>query len=203
MNPKSAKIFVWTAIISIIFGLVAISYAAEKKEPRPEYSESPAKIKTVSDIEPEEYEVYAAVFASGKLDGMPFGYVVLEKETLKEKIRKENWKDLDGFMFDDFNRKNEKEHIIENRFPSYPGLTIKAREGDGKRKSILDWDKETATMDSGKTSVSRVGFNKDKTKAFVYVQYVANPEMGIGHYVLLDKTSGKWVITGSGIGRMF
>jgi len=27
--------------------------------------------------------------------------------------------------------------------------------------------------------------------------------MWIGHYVLLDKTDGKWVIAGNGIGRIF
>lgn len=156
-----------------------------------------------SDIEPEEYEVYAAVFASGKLDGIPFGYVVLEQKTLKEKIRKDGWKDIDGFMIDDFNKKNEKEHSIENRFPSYPGLTIKVREGDGKRKSILDWDKETPALDSGRTSISRVGFNKDKTKAIVYAQHIATPEMGVGHYAFLDKINGKWGIAGSVIGRIF
>jgi hypothetical protein len=58
-------------------------------------------------------------------------------------------------------------------------------------------------FDSGRTYVSRVGFNRDKTQALVYVQHVAGPEMGIGHYVFLDKTDGKWVIAGSGIGRIF
>lgn len=191
--------------IALFIGLCmsVASYAAEKKEQTTEYSESSVTVKTISDIESEEYAVYAAVFASGKLDGIPFGYVVLERETLKEKIRKDGWKNIDGFMIEDFNRKNKKEHLIENRFPSYPDLTIKVREGVSKRKSILDWNKEPAALNSGRTSVSRIGFNKDRTKALVYVQHVAEPEMGIGHYVLLDKINGRWAIAGSIIGKIF
>jgi len=158
-----------------------------------------------ADIEPEEYEVYAAVFASKKLDGIPFGYVVLERETLKEKMRKDEWKDTDTFMIDDFNRKNEKAHVLENKFsPEHAGLTIKVKaQKDVDRKSILDWDKKSAALDSGRTSVSRVGFNKEKTKALVYVQHVASPEMGVGHYVTLQKINDKWTITASGIGKIF
>ncbi|MEW6740645.1 MAG: hypothetical protein ACOYU2_08580 [Nitrospirota bacterium] len=153
-----------------------------------------------ADIEPEEYEVYAAIFASGKLDGIPFGYIVLEKETLKEKIRKDGWKDADAFMVDDFNRKNEREYPLEDKFPKYKSpsdhrnLNIEVR---GQR------DKSFGPFDMGRTSVSRVGFNKEKTKALVYVQHVAGPEMGVGHYVSLDKTGGKWTITSSGIGKIF
>lgn len=180
--------------------LFVASYAAEKKEQATEYSESSASIKTISDIKPDEYQVYAAVFASGKLDGMPFGYVVLEKETRKEKIHKDNWKDVDGFMLDDFNKKNEREYPLEDKFQKYKSpsahksLNIEVRD---------QRDKRLGPFDMGRTSVSRVGFNKNKTKALVYVQHIADPEMGVGYYVLLDKVGGIWVITGSGIGRMF
>jgi len=148
-------------------------------------------------IEPEEYEVYIAVFAAGKLDGIPFGYVVIEKETLEEKMRKDGWKDVDAFMIDDFNRKNEKEYLLENKFLSdSSNLHITVRTEKNKGDIISAFDK-------GATSVSRVGFSKDKTKALVYVQHVASPEMGVGHYVTLHKVNGKWTITSSGIGKIF
>lgn len=176
------------------------SYASEKKEQTAEYSESSMSIKTMSEIEPEEYEVYAAVFAAGKLDGIPFGYVVLEQKTLKEKIRKDNWKDVDDFMIDDFNGKNEKEYLLEDKFPKY-------KSPSGQRSLNIDVrgqrDKRFGPFDMGRTSVSRVGFNRDKTKALVYVQHIADPGMGVGHYVLLSKVNGKWIIVGSGIGKIF
>ncbi len=179
-------------------GIARPAFAAEVSETKTAAKTLPAD--SIGIIEPEEYEVYVAVFASSKLDGMPFGYVVLEKETRKEKIRKDNWKDVDGFMLDDFNKRNERGYTLEDKFPKYKSpsthksLNIEVRD---------QRDKRSGPFDMGRTSVSRVGFNKDKTKALVYVQHVADPEMGVGYYVLLDKAGGKWVITGSGIGRMF
>lgn len=192
------KIFIVVFVSLLVYGVL---YASEKKkEQHPEYSESSVTVETVSDIELEEYEVYITVFAARKLDGIPFGYVVLEKETLKEKIRKDNWKDIDGFLIDDFNRKNEREYLLEDKFAKYKSssdhrnLNIEVRD---------QRDKSFGPFDMGRTYVSRVGFNKDKTKALVYVQHVAGPEMGVGHYVLLDKDSGKWIIAGSSIGKIF
>lgn len=40
-------------------------------------------------------------------------------------------------------------------------------------------------------------------KPEIFVQHVAGPEMGVGHYVFLDKVNGKWIIAGNSIGRIF
>jgi|GEM_PF-5107776 len=194
---KKIKILLVCALLT-----ASVVNAAEVSETKTAIKNLPAD--SIDIIEPEEYEVYVAVFDAKKLDGIPFGYVVLERETLKEKMRKDGWKDTDTFMVDDFNRKNEKAHVLENKFPSeYRGLTIKVRENVHNGKSILNWNKEPASLDSGRTSVSRVGFNKEKTKALVYVQHVASPEMGVGHYVTLQKINNKWMVVSSGIGKIF
>lgn len=163
-------------------------------------SVKPAAAESIDIIESEEYMVYMSVFRSDKLDGIPSGYVVLEKETKKEQISKDNWKDIDGFMIDDFNRRNRLQYHLESKFPedkpaaAHGNLTLEVREQQ---------DSRSGPFDTGRTYVSRVGFNRDKTEALVYVQHVATPESGIGHYVFLHKDSGKWNISGSTIGKIF
>lgn len=46
----------------------------------------------------------------------------------------------------------------------------------------------------GLTSVSRVGFNADFTQALVYIGTQSHWLAGSGHYVLLEKTDGKWQV---------
>lgn len=190
---KKIKILLVCALLT-----ASVVNAAEISETKPAIKILP--VDSIDIIEPEEYEVYIAVFDAKKLDGIPFSYVVLEQKTLKEKIRKENWKDIDSFLIDDFNRKNKREHVLEDKFPKYKSLS-------GHRNLNIEvrskTDKSFGPFDMGKTYVSRVGFNRNKTQALVYVQHVAGPEMGVGHYVLLDKLGGKWAIAGSGIGRIF
>jgi hypothetical protein len=181
-------------LILLFMGLcmVAVSYASEKKEQPTEYSELHATIKTVSKIEPEEYEVYAAVLAAEKLFGPLFHHgVVLEQWTVKKKITKNRWEAIDNFMIDDFNRKNGKKYLLENKFPSPSEL--------GEFRIIVRTEKDKNELHSifyrGRTYVSRVGFNKEKTKALVYVEHIPSPKKGFGYIVLLDKAGVKWMIT--------
>jgi hypothetical protein len=46
-------------------------------------------------------------------------------------------------------------------------------------------------------SFSHIGFNPGRTQALVYVSYVCGGTCGDGHYVLLDKSGGRWRITDS------
>lgn len=45
----------------------------------------------------------------------------------------------------------------------------------------------------GKTYVSRVDFNQEKTKALVFVSHVTSPEMGAGYLVLMKKSGATWL----------
>jgi hypothetical protein len=44
----------------------------------------------------------------------------------------------------------------------------------------------------GITTLSRVGFNKDKTQAFLYSDFLSGPVNGAGHYILFEKINDKW-----------
>lgn len=43
-------------------------------------------------------------------------------------------------------------------------------------------------------TLSRVGFNKEKTQAIIYYGYVCGPLCGQGQYILLMKTDNKWTV---------
>jgi hypothetical protein len=45
----------------------------------------------------------------------------------------------------------------------------------------------------GYTELSAVGFNADKTKAFVYIAHHCGSLCGAGSYTFLEKRDGKWV----------
>jgi len=187
---------------SVFIGLFLLCTGVLAEEPTLEGSpaEHVTRTITIDTIDADEYVVYASLFSSGKLDGIPFGYVVLEKSTKKEQINKELWKDLDGFIIDDFNSRNQKQYQLDAKFPE-----DKPEAGHGTLKIEVREQKDSrfGPFDTGRTYVSRVGFSRDRTEALVYVQHVATPESGIGHYVFLRKDSGRWIISGSTIGKIF
>lgn len=45
----------------------------------------------------------------------------------------------------------------------------------------------------GMVKLSQVGFNRDKTQAFVYIEYFC-PLCGFGNYILLEKENGNWKV---------
>lgn len=187
-------------ICSILLSAGVPAEGLKAEDAQAEKASQPVAERPVDVIEDEEYEVYVSVFSSGKLDGIPDDYVVLEKETLKEQANKEAWKDIDASMIDDFNRRNKMKYQLEDRFPGH-----KSSSGHADLNIEVRQQKETrlGPFDTGRTYVSRVGFNKGRTEALVYVQHVATPESGIGHYVFLHKDSGQWTISGSSIGKIF
>ncbi|MDA8325354.1 MAG: hypothetical protein M0033_03965 [Nitrospiraceae bacterium] len=75
-------------------------------------------------------------------------------------------------MIEDFNRKNEKSAGLEDRSPGNNSIT-----GDSGLHIQI---RRLSPFDTGRTAVSRVGFNRDKTKAIVYVKHAATPDSGVG-----------------------
>lgn len=142
----------------------------------------------------EECAVYEAVFASGKLNGIPHGYVTVEAETTAEQAG--SWEGIDPAMVADFNASNDRPYTLEPGFKAEAGREpkIRIRRQEARSEGVFD---------SGRTWVSRVGFNKDKTEAMVYVQHVATPESGIAHFVFLRKVDGEWMIDGSIVDKIF
>ena len=46
----------------------------------------------------------------------------------------------------------------------------------------------------GRTYVSRVGFNQDRSMALVHVDHIAGPRSGVAYYMTLEKKGGVWTI---------
>lgn len=137
-------------------------------------------------IPPEEYAVYTAIFADGTLSGIPHRDVSLQKMTSKKELKTTKIK-VDPAMRKDFNEKNAVSYPLEEAFPDdgQAAITIES----GKKDDVL--------TRHGKIYVSRVGFDKARTRALVHVDYIAGPRSGAGYFIFLDSVNGKWKVTHS------
>ena len=141
-------------------------------------------------VQPEEFEVYRAVFnppalSPVRLDGLPAGFVVLEDQTRNKTFEK--LKGVDKALLEDYNGKNKKQYRLSDDLPEGLDEVLAIREGDSKNRT-----RDESLLSPGRTFVSRVGFNPGRTAALVFVSHVASPEMGVGYLVLLEKYKGAW-----------
>jgi hypothetical protein len=133
----------------------------------------------------EEYEVYAAIFRNPPA-GVPRRDVVLGRMTGKNDVKGTKLA-FDKALVKDFNEKNKISLPLENAFPDDDRLTI-TFEGDTSGKFLPG---------TGKTYVSRVGFDEKRSSALVYVDYVAGPRSGAAYYITLRKKDGAWTVENS------
>ena len=131
----------------------------------------------------EEYEIYSAVFKDPP-SGIPGRNVIIEKMTSKTELKGPKIK-LDKALVKDFNDKNKISQPLENAFPDDNVPTI----------SLAGNGAENFPPGRGKTYVSRVGFNPDRSKALVHVDHIAGPRSGAAYYITLQKKAGSWVVT--------
>lgn len=140
----------------------------------------------------EEYEVYAALFRGRVPSGIPHGWVELQKATSIKELRSKKIS-TDKALLKDFNDKNRISYSLENAFPD-----------DGVRRiTIADDRAGLLPLKEGKTYVSRVGFDKNRSTALVHVDHMAGPRAGAAYYVTLQKKDGEWVITNSVIEAVY
>jgi len=91
-------------------------------------------------------------------------------------------------MAKDFNDANRAGYDLENAFPPDGKPAIKIRD-DGESAS---------TLGIGRTYLSRAGFNKERTRALLYVAHVeSRPRSLVGYFVVLEKKGKEWRVTGS------
>jgi hypothetical protein len=141
-------------------------------------------------IPSDEYAIYAALFSKRRLHGIPSGTVVLEDITVRREYK-------GRYAGDDiaksFNAHNKVGSPLENAFPR-----------DGAAKIGLRRDTQLDAFSSkARTSVSRAGFNEDRTRALVYVEHAAGPRSAVGHYVIVEKKGGEWQIADEELGTTF
>jgi len=98
--------------------------------------------------------------------------------------------------FLDYRSKNQQSSSLNSKFV----LPVKYVVTD---EFELKEDKDAARIDSffekfpdarGMIRLSKVGFNKDRTEAFVYVEFICSVLCGGGNNVLLEKNSGQWKV---------
>jgi len=140
----------------------------------------------------EEYEVYAALFRGRVPSGIPSGRVELQKATSIKELRSKKIA-IDKTLLNDFNEKNRISYSLENAFPD-----------DGVRRiTIADGKAGVPSLTQGRTYVSRVGFDKNRSTALVHVDHIAGPRAGVAYYVTLHKKGDEWVITNSVIEAIY
>lgn len=146
-------------------------------------------------IPTDEYMVYTELFRQGGLAGIPSRNVVLEANTTRQQYAGKN---VDGSIEEaivkNFNDNNRVAYSLDDLFPGSEKVKIRIR-GDKERSDPF--------AGKGKTYVSRVGFNKERTKALVYVEHIAGPRSGIGYFVILEKQGPGWTRIGFHPGRIY
>lgn len=156
----------------------------------------------------DEYAVYAALFAE-KGDDKEGKQVVLENatvvnDTFSQRMDQKSIEKLFGLpsitdAINDFLTKNRKSSVLTDQFKLKATIVL-ITNSDVKRMfhdSIEGgWDLFHTKYPNANSihTLSRVGFNKDKTAALVYHTYSCGALCGQGQYVLLGKHDGQWKI---------
>ncbi len=143
------------------------------------------------------------------LDGFQGSSYTIEDQSLPAKISK----GTNPQMVQDFNRRNQSHckwtaEKLLSRLPSGKTTAFVKPEDAGKMVSLALGRSEEATsrlMSTEITRLSRPGFNKARTQAVAEVDLIADPEMGVGYRVYLQKSpkTGKWILTSAERTRMY
>ena len=158
--------------------------------------------------EADEYAVYAALFAE-KGDDKQGTQIVLQDVTVVNdrfsgRLDQRALEKLFGLpsikdAINDFVTKNRKSSVLTDQFKLSATIVL-ITDSDVKRlfHDSIDggWDLFHAKYPKATSinTLSRVGFNKDRTEALVYYTYSCGGLCGQGQYVLLRKRDGHWKI---------
>jgi hypothetical protein len=170
----------------------------------------PGELETVRDVD--EYAVWNAVltkYASGNVKAL-----VLRDRTATQNLTIVRLPDFEGAASEavsNLKAKNQAQYIVENKFSVNVACTLFPRETENglfqypadnrldrpALKRIQDgWSRfhQDHPGAQGLISISRVGFNSDKTVAVVYIGIQASVMRANGTCFLLAKKNGSWVI---------
>ena len=155
----------------------------------------------------DEYAVYAALFAE-KGNDKQGTQIVLEdatvvNDTFSKRMDQKSIEKLFGLpsqdAIQDFVTKNRKSSVLKDQF-KMKATIILINNSDVKRlfHDSIDggWELFHAKYPNATSinTLSRVGFNKDRTEALVYYTYSCGGLCGQGQYVLLRKHDSYWKI---------
>jgi hypothetical protein len=116
-------------------------------------------------------------------------------------------------MVEDFNRRNRSQckwtaEKLLSRLTSGKTAAFVKPEDAWRRASLAPGNREEAPgrLRSGEiVRLSRPGFNQARTQAIAEVDLIADPEMGVGYRVYLQKSpkTGKWILTSAERTQMY
>lgn len=175
-------------------------------------------------IEDEEYAVYSALINKDLKDSegqerrkdagervliinestsLWEGFVVDESKNFFEELKRSS-QELQPETVNDLQVKSNDTSKLERKFSiKIKYLLVKDEEIDALFKDDVmgGWEAfhRKYPKSSGFLTLSRVGFNEDKTQALVYKGWSCGGLCGGGSYILLTKKKGVWVV-GPGIG---
>lgn len=99
-------------------------------------------------------------------------------------------------IIEDFNSNNEKAHLLKRKFTFAGKYELVSESRINKIFKAGGWKalEETYPKSNGYIRFSRVGFNKDKTRALIYYETRCGSECGSGNYGFFVKENGKWIV---------
>jgi hypothetical protein len=105
---------------------------------------------------------------------------------------------LERELIDDFNAKNKDPHLLSDRFSAARKVVLLSKEESEEIFNKGGWDEfyRSYPKAGGILTLSRVGFNAVRDRAFLYVGSLAGPRAGAGYFVLFQKSkaSGTWYV---------
>jgi hypothetical protein len=145
----------------------------------------------------DEYEVYAALFEGDKALKSLSGVLIFNRTTggkvgpastfedVIEQLSIQKSRIIDDQMVADYRQKNLSPTVLTDRFNiQVPHQVV---------------DDEFLRSERGKDfpllSLSRVAFNRDKTKAALYVSLYLGPKTSEGGFRTFEKRAGKWIMS--------
>jgi hypothetical protein len=145
------------------------------------------------------------------LAGIPSSFFLLYEMTLQGTL---DAKAENVNMATDYNRRNAQSCKIDNEklhafAPKGKRVNLVSREEQqkifGTRGRGGDESSRRRPGPSGITYISRPGFNAKRTEAVMQINHVADPEMGVGYRVYLEKSpkNGAWILVGSVLNRRY
>lgn len=157
--------------------------------------------------EPEEYAVYAAVLKEAFI-GKGTKRLVIERHTSIDDLAHrdpnqmlERLSPLSKQTVEDFKSKNRQSYELKNKFNLQVEINFltedDVRELFKKRDGQQDgWKlfRQKYPAAGSIITLSRVGFNAERTQALMFVAHVCGRLCGQGNYILLNKNEGEWKV---------
>lgn len=207
------------ALVILLLAVSASPTYAQKKKPRRttiigSRVAEPSKDEVAGKLDAEdEYAVYSSLIVSLFGDSKEQSLVVRRlsrnsaiRDFADPNIRlvvKSDFPKLDYKTLDDFVSKNAKSYELSAQRFDLQGKIILATDADsdrviaGAKTCEASWKRfyRAYPTAKGHMIVTRVGFNPEKTQAFVYADYWSTCKEGEGQFYFLENVGGSWKVT--------